>query len=1393
MKITKKRRLFRILAVVLSTAMLLSFTTISWAADTENLDNENDISAAGDVNPTDMNDDQAEEEILTLSENAIMPLSASESIEDEVTIEGITYSFTMDPATHTATLTDIANPDVAAAVTVPDTFIYGDEGETYTVTDLKWSDPTFTTSRRRENITGLALPATLERTNKVKFYKFPNLTEITIPGSVDTFDGNFQNMKLLKSITFENGVKTIDSNSMASSCPLLTEINLPDTLTTIGDSTFSGITALESFTIPAGVTEIPYCAFERCTSLVSVEAEGVTSLGRGAFQNCTALESFTTSGTLTSVEGYAFNGCIDLTEIPDLGQVTEMGENAFYYCESLEIAVDLSSLDAIPDKAFSYAAINGVKFSDNLKSIGIWAFLYTHITSIEFPDSLESIGDYGFWYAWIGYPNGTLKIPDSVTSVGDHAFQHIYAESIWVGSGLTEIGESVFSDIKNLKEITFNNSRDDILGDLGLSEDVTIHYLVESIGDVRDTISDSEDALTLQKAVNAAANGDVITIYKDVKLSRALNIPADKNITITAEDEGGFTIIGDKDANLGELIKVEAGASVTFGGNLIISGRYNNGSTIDNEGTVTLTENASVQAGRVAAGSNGVINTHGTDAKFIMTGGSVSNNTISGSNSGTIRVSDGASVSIQGGTIQGNKSTNLNSSAGILLYQDASGEMTGGTISGNTAVRGSAIMLYHHDNSNKETRTQFTLSGEGIISDNICRTDGEHDAAGTVYVYGYADFTMTGGTITDNRATIGAGVCVYDPGLASTPATTEFKTGFIMEGGTISNNVASGKPVGTGAYMASGGGIYSFSNGVQLKAGTISGNQASMGGGIYSEGNKNNYSTLHMENVVITDNHSDDQGGGMWYCATGDAKVYILSGGAIYGNTADGAGDDVVSGSKTVAAGKTDSSVTLADRVLGGGRVLWYQDGGVHFGGISLDGAYPSTRSDKVRFGMDGADTTPVTVQESQSDLALKAVIDSSAADYASSQAKLFITGNTATCYGGGVGANGGVVIGEAPDPGELKDITVKKEWNDENDKNGARPDSITVKLILETEKGKVILERLTLTGDSWQGTFKDLPSTGTYTVAEEPVNNYKVSAITGDAENGFIIQNMYFPSGSLTVSKNVVGGSTTQEFPFTVTLDDKSATGQYGSMYFENGIATFTLKHNESITATSLPAGTRYTVTETVPGGYSASNNNATGTIIAGQTAQVTVTNTKSSDPGPGPGGDTTSITVKKVWKLDDGGMPTDSVKVQLIRNGIVYGTVDLSASNNWGYTWTNLSTGFIWTVQEVNVPDGFTSEVLKNGTTFTITNDDIGDIQDNPNDPDNPNKPAEPNKPDNPNKPDKPDKPGSGSETDTEGGTTTVPKTGDEQHLTFWLLLMLATLAAFGVTLEAAKRKRQ
>lgn len=92
----------------------------------------------------------------------------------------------------------------------------------------------------------------------------------------------------------------------------------------------------------------------------------------------------------------------------------------------------------------------------------------------------------------------------------------------------------------------------------------------------------------------------------------------------------------------------------------------------------------------------------------------------------------------------------------------------------------------------------------------------------------------------------------------------------------------------------------------------------------------------------------------------------------------------------------------------------------------------------------------------------------------------------------------------------------------------------------------------------------------------------------------------------------------------------------------------------------------------------------------------------------------DVTKISVEKVWddNNDQDGIRPTTIKVQLYADGKASGrTVELSENNNWKYTWNNLSKqkageDIVYTVDEVEIPDGYIKTVTSKGTAFTITN---------------------------------------------------------------------------------------
>ena len=229
----------------------------------------------------------------------------------------------------------------------------------------------------------------------------------------------------------------------------ITDLVIPNSVTSIGNSAFYGCSGLTSVEIPNSVTSIGNDTFYGCTSLTSVVIpNSVISIGGSAFLGCSSLTSVEIPNSVTSIGASAFASCRSLTSVVIPNSVTSIGENAFSGCNGLErvIVMDIAAWCNI---SFGSEYSNPLYYAHHLYSNE-----NTEITDLVIPNSVTSIGNHAFIQC-----SGltSVEIPNSVTSIGGSAFYGCSGlTSITIPNSVTSIGGGAFSGCSSLTMVTLH-------------------------------------------------------------------------------------------------------------------------------------------------------------------------------------------------------------------------------------------------------------------------------------------------------------------------------------------------------------------------------------------------------------------------------------------------------------------------------------------------------------------------------------------------------------------------------------------------------------------------------------------------------------------------------------------------------------------------------------------------------------------------------------------------------------------------------------------------------------------------------------------------------------------------------------------------------------------------
>jgi|GEM_PF-1106384 len=319
---------------------------------------------------------------------------------------------------------------------------------------------------------------------------YNTLTSVVIP-SIITYGGQQYN------------VVSIGYGAFAY-CQNLTSVNLPQSISILGDYAFCQCPKITSITIPENVTSIGKFPFSGCSNLSSVEWRAKncqTSRDEQyvypPFQNCANIATFSIGEnveslptalcyglpitsisipySVKSIGDAAFRDCTGLTSIIIPEKVSYIGKYPFYGCSSLLSAtwnaIDCSfptPINTIDENGepvtYRYAPFDGCEksittflFGDNVENIPDFLCAgMENVSSITIPNSVKNIGE-GAFVNCHGLTSATMG--NGVTSIGIFAFSFCDGlTSVTIGSSVTNIGSYAFHTCTSMTSVTIPNS-----------------------------------------------------------------------------------------------------------------------------------------------------------------------------------------------------------------------------------------------------------------------------------------------------------------------------------------------------------------------------------------------------------------------------------------------------------------------------------------------------------------------------------------------------------------------------------------------------------------------------------------------------------------------------------------------------------------------------------------------------------------------------------------------------------------------------------------------------------------------------------------------------------------------------------------------------------------------
>lgn len=265
------------------------------------------------------------------------------------------------------------------------------------------------------------------------FTSFDALTSVSMPSSLRSI-GNyaFSDCIALSSVTIPEGVTEIGESAFGTT-DNLSSIKIPGTVKTIGKDAFraAGYKASKlTVTLEKGITTIGDSAFGSTNIYELNIPDSVKTIGEGAFSGCSKLQKVTMGDSVTKIGAHAFAVCEELTSIRLSDNITEIPESMLYICPKITKVALPAKTKSIGKAAFCHCEnLTEITMPSGVTEIGPTAFASTRIRSVVIPDGVKVIAEGAFDFCKelerVTFPAGITDIKAAAFE-GCKKIKHVY-------------------------------------------------------------------------------------------------------------------------------------------------------------------------------------------------------------------------------------------------------------------------------------------------------------------------------------------------------------------------------------------------------------------------------------------------------------------------------------------------------------------------------------------------------------------------------------------------------------------------------------------------------------------------------------------------------------------------------------------------------------------------------------------------------------------------------------------------------------------------------------------------------------------------------------------------------------------------------------------------------